>query len=113
ALEAPKQRHDEAFESPSTLVEQTLERLWSEVLRLERVGVTADFFTELGGHSLLATQLISRVRDTFGIEIPLRSIFEAPTVRQLAFHIERISLDQEAPIGPTSLEAPTEPPSEG
>ena len=60
-----------------------LASIWSEVLGGVRVGVNDNFF-ELGGHSLLATQVMSRVREAFGIEIALRSLFEQPTVGELA-----------------------------
>lgn len=66
-----------------TPAEEMLAGIWSQVLGLERVGVGDNFF-ELGGHSLLATQVMSRVREVFKAELPLRSIFDAPTVAQLA-----------------------------
>ena len=66
-----------------TPVEEKLVEIWQEVLGSERVGVNDNFF-ELGGHSLLATQVISRVRDAFQTELPLRELFESPTIAGLA-----------------------------
>jgi amino acid adenylation domain-containing protein len=71
------------FNPPRTLVEEALAGIWSEVLAVQELSVTASFF-ELGGHSLLATQVISRVRETFNVELPVRILFGAPTVRGLA-----------------------------
>jgi amino acid adenylation domain-containing protein len=82
ALPAPDQSRPEldgGFVAPRTETEEVLAAAWAKVLRLERVGVEDNFF-ELGGHSLLATQLISAVRDLFQMELPLRSLFESPTV---------------------------------
>lgn len=85
---------EEAFTLPRTPTEVVLAKIWTEVLGLEQLGVNDNFF-ELGGHSLLATQVISRVRATFQIEVPLRSIFETPTVAELAGIIDQIPQRQQ------------------
>ena len=69
-------------------VEEVLLRIWEEVLGRSGLGVGESFF-EVGGHSLLATRVVSRVREAFGVEVPLRSVFEEPTVAGLAGVIER------------------------
>src|SRR3990172_3746196 len=89
ALQAPDQARpdlEESFVAPSSPIEELLAGMWAKVLGVERVGINDNFF-ELGGHSLLATQLISRVRETFQVELPLRSLFEAPTLDDLAVAI--------------------------
>ncbi len=74
------------YVAPRTPTEELLAAIWSEVLKLKQIGIHDDFF-ELGGHSLLATQVISRVREHFGVELPLRYLFEFPTLTGLAVAI--------------------------
>ncbi|HEY6188738.1 MAG TPA: non-ribosomal peptide synthetase, partial [Pyrinomonadaceae bacterium] len=86
ALPMPEQTRsalEHTYVAPQTPTEETLVRIWEEVMRLERIG-TQDNFFQLGGHSLMATQVISRVRAAFSIELPLRRLFERPTVAALA-----------------------------
>ncbi|BAY08030.1 non-ribosomal peptide synthetase [Calothrix sp. NIES-2098] len=75
------------FISPRTQVEEAIAKIWLDVLRLEQISVYDNFF-EIGGHSLLATQVISRVRDTYQLDLPLRQLFDAPTIASFAEHIE-------------------------
>lgn len=77
------------YVAPRTPVEEVLVKIFASVLGVKRVGIQDNFF-ELGGHSLLATQLVSRVRDAFGVELPLRSVFEAPAIAQLSQVIESL-----------------------
>jgi acyl carrier protein len=85
------------YAPPRTATEEVLAGIWADVLGLERVGIHDHFFSELGGHSLLATQLISRLRDRFGIELPLTVIFEKPTIASLATTIARSPEAEAAP----------------
>src|SRR5688572_21772464 len=110
ALPEPDQSRPElgaVFVAPRTQTEEILASMWAEVLGLARVGVHDNFF-ELGGHSLLATQVISRVRKLFGVELPLRDVFEGPTVAELSRSVEAAlraghGLD-DPPIEPVSRE---------
>ena len=90
ALPAPdltQLQRESTFVAPSTPVEEMLAGIWAEVLGVERVGIHDNFF-ELGGHSLLATRVISQVRQVFEVELPLRRLFEEPTVAGLAAAIQ-------------------------
>jgi non-ribosomal peptide synthetase component F len=86
-------------EAPRTPVEAVLAGIWAEVLRRELVGRHDNFF-ELGGHSLLATQVISRMRRAFGRELPLRTVFEHPTIAALAASVEAGLRGAEQPSAP-------------
>jgi amino acid adenylation domain-containing protein len=93
---------DKAYEAPRTAVEEVLCGIWGEVLRVQQVGIGDNFF-ELGGHSLLATRLLSQVRSAFEVRLPLRSIFEAPTVLGMANSLfialgERDSIEKTAQV---------------
>ena len=72
---------------PTTEAEERIAEMWQELLGIDRIGVHDDFFS-LGGHSLLATQITSRVRDLFALDLPLKSVFEAPTVAKFAALLE-------------------------
>ncbi|MCC5659230.1 amino acid adenylation domain-containing protein [Nostoc sp. XA010] len=75
--------------APRTPVEEMLAQIWAQVLKVEQVGIHDNFF-ELGGHSLLATQLVSRIRNIFKVELPLRELFAKATVAELAQAIEQL-----------------------
>jgi amino acid adenylation domain-containing protein len=83
APEEPAGGPDLVFIPPSTPVEQILAGIWSEVLSVERVGIHDEFF-DIGGHSLLATQVLSRIRETFRMDLTVRVMFEATTIEQMA-----------------------------
>jgi amino acid adenylation domain-containing protein len=99
---------EESSQAPATPTERTLAALWAELLRTDRIGVRESFF-DRGGHSLLAAQVVTRIRQIFGVEVPLRSLFEAPTVVELAKRIE--ALGSTVPSGQTALpKAPRDQP---
>jgi amino acid adenylation domain-containing protein/FkbM family methyltransferase len=87
ALPAPEQLSLRETIGLCTPTEEMVAGVWAEVLRVTDFGATANFF-DLGGHSLLATQVISRLREAFGVEVHLLSLFENPTVSELAAHID-------------------------
>ncbi|MDQ2926398.1 MAG: amino acid adenylation domain-containing protein [Acidobacteriota bacterium] len=75
--------------APETAVQQIVAAIWSEVLKLDRIALGNDFF-QIGGHSLLATQVIARVRQAFGVDVPLRCLFETPTLRDMCAEVDRL-----------------------
>ncbi|WP_315828614.1 MULTISPECIES: HAD-IIIC family phosphatase [unclassified Bradyrhizobium] len=91
--------------APRTPTEELLVSIWAEVLKLERVGIEDNFF-ELGGHSLLATRVVARVRDVFGLELPLRTLFEASNVAELALCLEKMRREGSAVERPPLLPQP-------
>ena len=82
---------ENSYIAPRTEVENALAVIWAEVFKLDQVGIHDNFF-DLGGHSLLATQVISRLREAFHVETPLRALFESPTVAGLAEQVEKAGL---------------------
>ncbi len=103
ALPAPDQESAAVsaaeYVAPRTPIEQKLAQIWSQVLGIEKIGVNDNFF-ELGGHSLLATQLVSRIREEFDVEFPLRTVFEIPFIADMAKKIDTALVSERA------LEAP-------
>ncbi len=100
------------FQPPRTVSEKAVAAIWSDILRVpsDRVGVLDDFF-ELGGHSLLATQVVSRLRDRLGVEVPLRLLFEARTIAALLEQVELLPREgpnrSAPPIVPTARNGET------
>jgi acyl carrier protein len=96
ALPVPALAGDEEYVAPRTATEQEIADLCASLLGIERVGVTESFFA-LGGHSLLATQLLARIQARWGVEVPLRTLFEQPTIEALAAVVDQMAeTDQEA-----------------
>lgn len=89
ALPSPSQTVNRQFIAPRTPLEQELAQIWMNVLNIKQVGINDNFFA-LGGHSLLATQLVTRIGQAFQVEVPLRILFESPTLATQAESIETL-----------------------
>jgi acyl carrier protein len=90
ALPVPELSDEEAkpnFVAPRNALEEKLAGIWQEILGLPQVGVESNFF-DLGGHSLMATRVVSQIRERCGVEMPLRMLFESPTIAELARYLE-------------------------
>ena len=100
---------DQGFVEPRSEIEELVAQVWREVLKAEKIGVYDNFF-DLGGHSLLATRVVARLRTNFSIDLPLRKLFESPTVAALAEHIDFLRRHQSGvsvpPIVPVSRDRP-------
>ncbi|MFZ0592502.1 MAG: non-ribosomal peptide synthetase [Bryobacteraceae bacterium] len=93
---------DQEYAAPETEIEQEVTAILSALLGGRRIGLADNFF-RLGGHSLLAAQVISRVRQTFGVELPIRTVFETPTVAGLSRAIEQKMVDLLAALPPEDV----------
>jgi len=96
------------FLPPETEIEKTVAKIWQELLGGDRSGVKDNFF-EVGGHSLLATQFVSRLREAFAVESPLRGIFESPTVAEMAVLIEETLFSEIEALSEEEAERRTQP----
>lgn len=110
AAEGALERHERPrlrtpYVEPSSDAQRRVAEIWARGLGFERVGIDDSFF-ELGGHSLLATQIVSRLREEFQVEVPLRALFEHPTVRGLADVVLR---QRHGPQDPEESEGETPP----
>ena len=101
ALPAPRQEFDGRTEdaaAPLSPFEEAVAVIWSEVLGVERVGPSDNFF-HLGGHSLMAARVLSRVSESLRVELPLRSLFDAPTLAEFAVLVEDALLTMVESLG--------------
>jgi acyl carrier protein len=93
--------------APQTPTQESLALIWRNVLGAEQVGITDNFF-EMGGHSLMAMQVVARIRRVFDVEVPIRSLFEDPTIKGLANEVEEArakGIRASTPIAPRTKTA--------
>ncbi|WP_339852591.1 amino acid adenylation domain-containing protein, partial [uncultured Nisaea sp.] len=108
ALAEPSVTLSEESVAPRNQDEELLTGIWSELLGHDRIGVTDDFF-ELGGHSLIAMRLVTRLRDSFDVDLPLSALFEAPTIAGLAERIDQLRGGDRLPPITSAPDAQTSP----
>jgi amino acid adenylation domain-containing protein len=99
ALPEPEAAQNRAFLAPNGATEEGVATIWQEVFRRDRIGADENFF-DLGGHSLLATQVISRIRERFRVELPIRAMFDYPTISGLAEAVTSASATPAATVAP-------------
>src|SRR5881227_1345222 len=110
ALPEPEQAQAKIYIAPRTATEEKIAEIWAEVLRRDKSQISVDDnFFDLGGHSLLATQVISRVRRILNLELPLRTLFESPSVARLAAEADKAS-STVAPEIPPIVKVPRDKP---
>ena len=114
ALLAPAQQETAGPEAPvpaRRFTEKVLSDIWIDLLKVESIGVTDNFF-DLGGHSLLAGQTMARVARALGVSLPIKTIFEAPTIEQLARRVEEaLATKPQKPVAGIPRLADNEPPT--
>ena len=93
SLEEAREKLQRTYTAPRSPQEESVAAIWAEVLSMERVGIHENFFT-LGGHSLLATQIIHRINQTFEIDLPMRVMFDDPTIAALSLLIEEALIER-------------------
>ena len=89
ALPAPEERSARIFKAPAGATEELVAQIWEQVLKVQNISTDENFF-DLGGHSLMATQVISRIRETFKLEIPLRTMFESAILFDFAAAVDKV-----------------------
>ncbi|MFO0758291.1 MAG: non-ribosomal peptide synthase/polyketide synthase [Byssovorax sp.] len=109
SLERPEEEAPDEIVGPRGPVEEVLASIWCDVFGRERIGIF-ERFTEIGGHSLLAIQIIARVREAFRAQIPLRAIFDAPTIAALAERVEEAIHEEEGITVPPIERVPRDHP---
>jgi non-ribosomal peptide synthetase component F len=92
-VEPARSAAEQDYVAPRNVVEETLAGIWAQLLMQARVGIHDNFFS-LGGHSLMVVQVATRIRESFGVEVPLKRLFELPTVAELALEVIQLQVEQ-------------------